>query len=180
MPARRMARLVISRGSNGRLLVRRRPTAPYAPFSCVGLRAEHASCACRDPAREEPTAELRAAAEEDETDEEFFDAEEPETDEPAADGRTYTNEQTRHIPFCLVDGCNTLAVPTREGVLEFCIKHGGGLRCLAPGCGSSALTGKGLRQYCGAHGPQCVVDGCTRCAKMMVEGRALCRQHRHR
>jgi len=159
------------------------------PSRALAWRAQHASCACREPAREEPAAEaaaelepavepepaaeLEPAAEEDETDEEFFDAEEPETDEP--DGRTYGPYRSmRRAPFCMVDGCEKLAICDREGRTVYCIAHGGGLRCLAPGCGQSALLYKGLRQYCAYHGPRCEFDGCT--AAAMRGGR--CRKHR--
>jgi len=65
-------------------------------------------------------------------------------------------------PFCEVAGCNKYA---RGGAMQRCKAHGGGLRCLHPGCARSA---QGATMRCIKHGggPRCEhPNGCDKAAQ---------------
>ena len=55
----------------------------------------------------------------------------------------------------------------------FCVKHGGGKKCITPGCQKVA---RGRTNHCAAHGGgvRCLMDGCNRVA---IGKRQLCRAH---
>ncbi|ETV85171.1 hypothetical protein H257_03007 [Aphanomyces astaci] len=67
---------------------------------------------------------------------------------------------------CLIPGCNTCSVGG-----YYCIKHGGGKKCSINGC-SNAIQSRGV---CKAHGggARCTVAGCQKSS----QGKGLCTSH---
>ena len=74
-------------------------------------------------------------------------------------------------PACGKPGCTKQA---QRG--EWCVAHGGGLRCQHPGCEKSAVPGKGLAARCVKHGGglRCQHPGCEKFAR---PGWKLCGAH---
>ena len=77
--------------------------------------------------------------------------------------------KTTHKP-CQFEGCRKLA---HGPVYNFCLRHGGGYRCLVPGCSKSAYSTK----YCSRHGggPRCQFPG--GCGKGAISNSSFCRRH---
>jgi hypothetical protein len=77
--------------------------------------------------------------------------------------------KTTHKP-CQFEGCQKLA---HGPLYNFCLRHGGGYRCLVPGCSKSAYSTK----YCSRHGggPRCQFPG--GCGKGAISNSSFCRRH---
>ena len=71
---------------------------------------------------------------------------------------------------CGVEGCVKLS---HGPFYDACLKHGGGYRCLVPGCQKSAYSTK----YCSRHGggPRCQWAG--GCGKGAISNSSFCRRH---
>jgi len=71
--------------------------------------------------------------------------------------------------FCTFEGCHKMA---HGPTYLFCLRHGGGYRCQAPGCTRSAYSTK----YCSRHGggPRCQWEGCSKGA---ISNSSYCRRH---
>ena len=91
---------------------------------------------------------------------------EGEDEHPTSGGK---KRKTTHKP-CQSEGCVRLA---HGPLYNFCLRHGGGYRCLVPGCSKSAYSTK----YCSRHGggPRCQFPG--GCGKGAISNSSFCRRH---